>query len=57
MEKANARLEWQRVGTSFSKGSAEKWSKTLCRYYREQALNALRSIPPMGKINLLDNAL
>lgn len=46
-----------RAATINTEGSAEKWPKTLCRYYREQALNALRSIPPMGKINLLDNAL
>lgn len=38
-----------------AEGSAEKWPKTLCKYYKEQALNTLRSIPPMGKINLLDD--
>ena len=46
-----------RAATINTEGSAEKWPKTLCRYYREQALTALRSIPPMGKINLLDNVL
>lgn len=44
-----------RAATINLEGSAEKWPKTLCKYYREQALNTLRSIPPMGEINLLDN--
>lgn len=43
-----------RSATINTEGSAEKWPKTLCKYYKEQALTALRSIPPMGKINLLD---
>lgn len=43
-----------RAATINLEGSAEKWPKTLCKYYREQALNTLRSLPPMGKINLLD---
>lgn len=46
-----------RNATINTEGSAEKWPKTLCQYYREQALNALRSIPLMGEINLLDNTL
>lgn len=46
-----------RSATINTEGSAEKWPKTLCKYYKEQAFNALRSISPMGKINLLDNLL
>jgi len=43
-----------RAATINLEGSAEKWPRTLCKYYKEQALNTLRSIPPMDEINLLD---
>lgn len=46
-----------RSATINTEGSAEKWPKTLCKYYKEQALNTLRSIPPMDKINLLEDLL
>jgi len=46
-----------RAATINLEGSAEKWPKTLCKYYKAQALNALGSIPPMSDINLLNNML
>lgn len=44
-----------RSATVNLEGSAGKWPRTLCKYYKEQAINALRSISPMGEINLLDS--
>lgn len=42
-----------RAATINVEGSAEKWPKTLCKYYREQALNNLSSIPQMDTKNLI----
>lgn len=41
-----------RAATINLEGSAANWPKTLCNYYKEQAINNLRSIAPMGEINL-----
>lgn len=42
-----------RAATINIEGSAKKWPSTLCRYYKENALNKLRSIPPMDEKNLI----
>ena len=42
-----------RAATINIEGSAKECPKTLCRYYKEIALNKLRSIPPMDERNLI----
>lgn len=46
-----------RAATVNLEGSAARWPQTLCRYYKEQALNVLRSIPQMDEVNLLDSCI